>query len=118
VATNGKEVLAAMDKKPFDLVFLDIQMPEMDGLEAARRIRGQQHLRERPWLVALTANAMHSDREDCIAAGMNDHVPKPIGLKQLAAALERAEAGLQDANGPGDSETKQEKAHGASAGGS
>ena len=59
---------------------------------------------------------MYSDREDCIAAGMNDHVPKPIGLKQLAAALERAEAGLQDANGPG--EHKQEKAHGASAGGS
>ena len=116
VATNGKEVLAAMDKQPFDLVFLDIQMPEMDGLEAARRIRGQEHLRERPWLVALTANAMHSDREDCIAAGMNDHVPKPIGLKQLAATLERAEVGLQEGNAPG--ETLAERARGASAGGS
>lgn len=116
VATNGKEVLAAMDKQPFDLIFLDIQMPEMDGLEAARRIRCQEHLRERPWLVALTANAMQSDKEDCIAAGMNDHVPKPIGLKQLAAALERAEVGLQEAHGTGDA--RQEKAHGASAGGS
>lgn len=96
IATNGVEVLAAMDRKPFDLVFLDIQMPEMDGLEAARRIRGQVHLRERPWLVALTANAMNSDRDECLAAGMNDHVPKPIGLKQLAAALERAEAGLNE----------------------
>ncbi len=115
VATNGKEVLAAMDKQPFDLVFLDIQMPEMDGLEAARRIRGQEHLRERPWLVALTANAMHSDREDCIAAGMNDHVPKPIGLKQLAAALERAEVGLQEGNSAG--ETTAGQARGASAGG-
>jgi len=98
VATNGIEVLAAMDRQSFDLVFLDIQMPEMDGLEAARKIREQQHLKERPWLVALTANAMSSDRAECLAAGMNDHVPKPIGLKQLAAALERAEAGLQEAN--------------------
>lgn len=98
VATNGVEVLAAMARQPFDLVFLDIQMPEMDGLEAARRIRGQLHLRDRPWLVALTANAMSSDRDECLAAGMNDHVAKPIGLKQLAAALQRAEAGLQDAN--------------------
>ena len=97
VATNGLEVLAAMDRQAFDLVFLDIQMPEMDGLEAARRIRGREHLRGRPWLVALTANAMSSDRADCLAAGMDDHVAKPIGLKQLAAALERAEAGLQDA---------------------
>jgi CheY-like chemotaxis protein len=72
IAANGVEVLDAMDRKPFDLVFLDIQMPEMDGLEAARRIRGQDHLRERPWLVALTANAMSSDRADCLAAGMND----------------------------------------------
>jgi CheY-like chemotaxis protein len=99
VAMNGKEVLQAMDRQPFDLVFLDIQMPEMDGLEAARRIREQAHLRERPWLVALTANAMHSDREECLAAGMNDHVAKPIGLKQLAAALERAETGLQESPG-------------------
>jgi signal transduction histidine kinase/CheY-like chemotaxis protein len=96
VASNGKEVLAAVAGQPFDLVFLDIQMPEMDGLEAARRIREQEHLRQRPWLVALTANAMSSDRDECLAAGMNDHVPKPIGLKQLAAALERAEAGLQE----------------------
>jgi len=95
VATNGKEVLEAMEQQPFDLVFLDIQMPVMDGLEAARKIREQDHLRERPWLVALTANAMSADREECLAAGMNDHVPKPIGLKQLAAALARAEAGLQ-----------------------
>jgi signal transduction histidine kinase/CheY-like chemotaxis protein len=107
VAFNGKEVLAAIGRQPFDLVFLDIQMPEMDGLEAARRIRDQEHLRQRPWLVALTANAMNSDREECLAAGMNDHVPKPIGLKQLAAALERAEAGLQNGTA---------KAHGAAAG--
>lgn len=109
VATNGKEVLAAMDREPFDLVFLDIQMPEMDGLEAARRIREQAHLRDRPWLVALTANAMNSDREECFAAGMNDHVAKPIGLKQLAAALERAESGLQEGHAP------EPKARGAGA---
>jgi CheY-like chemotaxis protein len=112
VATNGLEVLAAMERHPFDLVFLDIQMPEMDGLEAARRIREHGHMRDRPWLVALTANAMSSDREECLAAGMNDHVPKPIGLKQLAAALERAEAGLHEANPP-----PAQKAQGAGAGG-
>jgi signal transduction histidine kinase/CheY-like chemotaxis protein len=95
IARNGLEVLSAMERQSFDLVFLDIQMPEMDGLEAARRIREHQHLRDRPWLIALTANAMSSDRAECIAAGMNDHVPKPIGLKQLAEALQRAEAGLQ-----------------------
>ena len=89
---------AAVDRHPFDLVFLYIQMPEMGGLEAARRIRGQLRLRDRPWLVALTAKAMTSDRDECVAAGMNDRVAKPIGLKQLAAALERAEAGLQVAN--------------------
>jgi signal transduction histidine kinase/CheY-like chemotaxis protein len=100
IATNGIEVLAAMDKQAFDLVFLDIQMPEMDGLEAARKIRERDQLKARPWLVALTANAMSSDREECLAAGMNDHVPKPIGLKQLAAALERAEIGLQGSNSP------------------
>ncbi len=115
IATNGIEVLEAMDRQPFDLVFLDIQMPEMDGLEAARRIREQEHLRDRPWLVALTANAMSSDREECLAAGMNDHVAKPIGLKQLAAALERAENGLQEANA-GDAEAP-EKTSGASASG-
>jgi len=115
VATNGVEVLAAMDRQPFDLVFLDIQMPEMDGLEAARRIRGQDHLRERPWLVALTANAMSSDRDECLAAGMNDHVAKPIGLKQLAAALERAEAGLQDSHKS--TSQQNDRARGAGTGG-
>jgi signal transduction histidine kinase/CheY-like chemotaxis protein len=98
IARNGLEVLSAMQQQTFDLVFLDIQMPEMDGLEAARRIREQHHLQDRPWLVALTANAMSSDRAECIAAGMNDHVPKPIGLKQLAEALERAEHGLRTAD--------------------
>jgi CheY-like chemotaxis protein len=109
VATNGREVLAAIDQQPFDVVFLDIQMPEMDGLEAARRIRERESGREKPWLVALTANAMQSDRDECIAAGMNDHVAKPIGLKQLAAAIDRAEAALHDT-------TDSDKARGATAG--
>ncbi len=110
VATNGREVLAAMDQQPFDLIFLDIQMPEMDGLEAARRIREREAGREKPWLVALTANAMQSDRDECLAAGMNDHVAKPIGLKQLAAAIDRAESALQEA-------PPQPKARGAATGG-
>ena len=106
---------AAVDRHTFDLVFLYIQMPEMVGLEAARRIRGQLRLRDRPWLVALTAKAMTSDRDECVAAGMNDRVAKPIGLKQLAAALEWAEAGLQGANDFPAMETQ--RARGAGAGG-
>lgn len=110
VATNGREVLAAMDQQSFDLIFLDIQMPEMDGLEAARLIREREAGREKPWLVALTANAMQSDRDECLAAGMNDHVAKPIGLKQLAAAIDRAESALQES-------PAQAKARGAATGG-
>jgi signal transduction histidine kinase/ActR/RegA family two-component response regulator len=91
-AVNGLEVLNAMAREEYDLIFLDIQMPEMDGLEAARRIRANEAWKERPWIVALTANAMSSDRDECLKAGMNDHVPKPVGLKQIADAIERARA--------------------------
>jgi signal transduction histidine kinase/CheY-like chemotaxis protein len=110
VVSNGREVLAAMEQQPFDLIFLDIQMPEMDGLEAARRIREREAGHEKPWLVALTANAMQADRDECLAAGMNDHVAKPIGLKQLAAAIDRAETALQEPS-------PQPRIRGAAAGG-
>lgn len=89
-AVNGLEVLNAMAREEFDLIFMDIQMPEMDGLEAARRIRANELWHEKPWIIALTANAMSSDRDECLKAGMNDHVPKPVGLKQIGDALARA----------------------------
>jgi CheY-like chemotaxis protein len=66
---------------------MDVQMPEMDGLEATRRIVGQIDSAERPWIVAMTANAMDGDREKCLDAGMMGYISKPIRVNELADAL-------------------------------
>jgi CheY-like chemotaxis protein len=87
VAANGKEVLDHMKKAAFDLIFMDVQMPEMDGLEATRRIRtgnGRQ-----PVIIAITANVTRQDREECLAEGMNDYLSKPVDLDQLTYMLEK-----------------------------
>jgi signal transduction histidine kinase/DNA-binding response OmpR family regulator len=89
VAGDGLQAIAALEQSDFDVVLMDVQMPELDGLEATRRIRTRWP--ERPiHIVAMTANAMAGDRDLCIAAGMNDYVSKPIRLPELAAALARA----------------------------
>jgi CheY-like chemotaxis protein len=89
VVWNGVEVLAAVEKKEYDIIFLDMQMPEMDGLEAARRlVEAKPRSKSRPWMIALTANAMVGDREQCLAAGMDDYITKPIKKADLAAALD------------------------------
>jgi len=92
VVATGLDVLAACTRQSYDLIFLDLQMPEMDGLEAARRLRADARPPgwTRPWIVALTANAMQGDRELCLAAGMDDYLCKPINPTDLAAALARA----------------------------
>jgi signal transduction histidine kinase/DNA-binding response OmpR family regulator/HPt (histidine-containing phosphotransfer) domain-containing protein len=87
VAGNGLEVLAALQRQPYDVVLMDVQMPEMDGLEAARCIHQQWPTDARPWIVALTANAMREDREVCQAAGMDDYLAKPVKVSELQAAL-------------------------------
>ncbi|MEA5448728.1 response regulator [Leptolyngbya sp. CCNP1308] len=87
VAANGLEVLAALDQQPYDLVLMDVQMPEMDGLAAARQIV-QRWPTRRPRLVAVTANAMQGDREQCLRAGMDDYISKPIRLEELVRVLE------------------------------
>ncbi|MEP0912505.1 response regulator [Leptolyngbya sp. GB1-A1] len=89
VAGNGLEVLEAIHRQSYDVVLLDVQMPEMDGLEAARRIC-QQWQSNRPRLIAMTANAMEGDRETCLNAGMDDYISKPMRLEALAQALERS----------------------------
>jgi signal transduction histidine kinase/DNA-binding response OmpR family regulator len=89
VAVNGLEVLAAVERQPYDLILMDVQMPEMDGLEATRLIRQKLASDAQPRIVAMTANAMQGDREMCLAAGMDDYVSKPIQVKELVSALER-----------------------------
>jgi CheY-like chemotaxis protein len=88
-AMNGLEALEALRRRPYDVVLMDVEMPEMDGLEATRRIHGEWPGDERPRIVAMTAIAMQGDREICLAAGMDDYVSKPIHLDELAEALSR-----------------------------
>jgi PAS domain S-box-containing protein len=90
VAGNGLEVLDALLRQPYDVVLMDVQMPELDGLETTRRIGLDMPLAQRPWIIAMTANAMLGDRELCLAAGMDDYISKPVRIAELVAALERA----------------------------
>ncbi|HBE16518.1 MAG TPA: hybrid sensor histidine kinase/response regulator [Cyanobacteria bacterium UBA11159] len=87
VAQNGQEVLVALRRQSYDVVFMDVQMPEMDGLEASRRICQEWDLSVRPQIIAMTANAMEGDREKCLAAGMNNYISKPIRLESIVQAL-------------------------------
>jgi PAS domain S-box-containing protein len=89
VASDGKEVLQALERQPYDVILMDVQMPEMDGLETTRRICQQRPPQHRPRIIAMTANAMLGDREACLAAGMDDYISKPIRVKELQSALER-----------------------------
>jgi PAS domain S-box-containing protein len=87
VAANGVETLRALERQPYDVVLMDVQMPEMDGLEATRQIVQQWARAQRPRIVAMTANAMQGDREMCLAAGMDDYISKPIRVDELIRAL-------------------------------
>jgi PAS domain S-box-containing protein len=90
VAANGLEVLEAVRRQSYDIILMDVQMPEMDGLEATRRlVQTRPEPADRPWIVAVTANAMQGDKEMCLAAGMDDYISKPIKPAELRAALER-----------------------------
>ncbi len=87
LASNGLEAIEAVDRQRYDLVLMDVQMPEMDGLEATENIVKRVPEADRPWIVAMTANAMDGDRERCIEAGMNGYVSKPIRVDELVAAV-------------------------------
>ena len=88
VVSNGEEAIAALRQIPYQVVFMDMQMPEMDGLEATRYICQEWDESSRPWIIAMTANAMERDRNKCLDAGMNDYVSKPVRLADLIAALQ------------------------------
>jgi PAS domain S-box-containing protein len=90
VAANGLEVLQSLRRQPYDVILMDVQMPEMDGLEASRAIRGEWPAEVRPRIIAMTANVMPEDRQECLAAGMDDFIAKPIRVDELVAALGRS----------------------------
>jgi CheY-like chemotaxis protein len=89
VAGNGLEVLEALGRQAYDVILMDVQMPEMDGLEATRYICQEWPKDKRPRIIAMTANVMQGDREMCLAAGMDDYISKPVQIKELQLALER-----------------------------
>ncbi len=89
LAANGLEVLEALKRQHYDVVLMDVQMPELDGLETTRRIRKSAPVDKQPRIVAVTAGAMRGDREKCLAAGMDDYVSKPVQAEELQEALLR-----------------------------
>ncbi len=96
VAANGLEALEALRRQPYDLVLMDMQMPEMDGLEATHHIHEEWDAHERPYVIAMTANAMQGDRELFLEGGMDDYVSKPIRVEQLINALRKAWGVLEE----------------------
>jgi CheY-like chemotaxis protein/HPt (histidine-containing phosphotransfer) domain-containing protein len=113
-AGNGLEALAALERAPYDIIFMDVQMPEMDGLEATRIIRERQREKSQfPTykgsivIIAMTASAMPGDRDKCIAAGMDDYIAKPVRPEDIRAIVERwASAAAARANAPTASQTE------------
>jgi PAS domain S-box-containing protein len=106
VAANGQEAVEMIQMLPYDLVFMDCEMPELDGFEATMMIRANEKIRGgRIPIIAMTAHAMHGDREKCLATGMDDYISKPVRMEQLHAALQRcglAEPGLESLEAVGD----------------
>jgi CheY-like chemotaxis protein/HPt (histidine-containing phosphotransfer) domain-containing protein len=101
IANNGLEAIQALERQPYDLIFMDVQMPELDGLEATRRIRQRQsdpaahpHFQQPIIIIAMTANAMQGDREKCLAAGMDAYLSKPVRPEALQAVIETLGTGM------------------------
>ncbi|MGF1485628.1 MAG: response regulator [Prochloraceae cyanobacterium] len=89
IASDGSEAIEALQRQEYDLIFMDVQMPEMDGLEVTRQIRRRTDNKSKPWIVAMTAHAMESHRQECFEAGMNDYISKPVRLEDIVRVLQR-----------------------------
>ena len=96
LASNGLEAVESVRRQTYDVVLMDVQMPEMDGLDAARTICAKWSAKERPRIIAMTANAMQGDRDMCFAAGMDDYVTKPIRVERLVEALTQVPARVHE----------------------
>lgn len=96
VVANGLEVIEALQRQQYDVVLMDINMPEMDGLEASQKICQEWETNIRPHIIAMTANAMRGDREVCLAAGMDDYISKPVQIEELAQALSKFSPKISD----------------------
>jgi CheY-like chemotaxis protein len=95
-AEDGEMALDALAQEPYDAVLLDCEMPRLDGYETCRRLRQSESGGRRTWVIALTAHTRAEDRERCLAAGMDDHLAKPVRSEDLAAALKRRPEGARD----------------------
>jgi CheY-like chemotaxis protein len=108
VVWNGLEAVAALERQLYDVVLMDVQMPELDGLDASRRICERWPQEGRPQIIAMTANALPEDREACFAAGMDDYLVKPIRVDELAGALKRTRPRRDRDTSPGEKEMSLE----------
>jgi CheY-like chemotaxis protein len=115
VANNGIEAVKAIEKIPYDVVLMDVQMPEMDGVEATSKIRTLPGENANIPIIALTANAMRGDREKYLAAGMNDYVSKPVDKNKLMAAIARWSSGEGGGGEVGDAESARQSDAGGEA---
>src|SRR5690606_37152987 len=91
IVGNGLEVLQVLRTQRYDVILMDVQMPEMDGLATTRQIVAQWPVEQRPFIIAMTAHALTGDEAKCIAAGMNAYVSKPIQIERLVAALKQSQ---------------------------
>ncbi|MCB8967874.1 MAG: response regulator [Ardenticatenaceae bacterium] len=89
VVSNGREVLTALEKQSYQIVFMDVQMPEMDGVEATQCIHTQWPVEKRPWIIAMTAHALEGDRERYLSAGMDDYISKPVRIEDMVESIHR-----------------------------
>ncbi len=87
IVANGLEVLAALHRQPYDVILMDMQMPELDGYEASERVRREFPPEAQPRIIAVTANALAGDREKCLAAGTDDYLAKPVTVEGLSRIL-------------------------------